>query len=83
MSAGKGNTRFLTSKSTAFDNTLRHTGRQFVNRKAKHRNRHNRLAAHSKNITHGIGCRNASEIKRIVHNRHEKVRGTDNRCTIT
>ena len=82
MTAGKGNPRFLASKTAAVNNALRHACGQFVNREAKHRNRHDRFAAHSENVAHGVSRRNASKIERIIDNRHEKVCGTDDRRTI-
>ncbi|MNL35558.1 hypothetical protein D3C87_1575980 [compost metagenome] len=75
VAAGQWNARLVTHRTTTANHFPGNLRRQYVNRPAEDRNRHQRIAAHGVDIADGIGGGNAPEIERIVDDRHEKVGG--------
>ena len=50
---------------------------ELVERPAENRDRHDRLGAHRIDVADRVDGRDAAEVERIVHNRHEEVRRAD------
>ncbi|CCK14061.1 GCN5-related N-acetyltransferase [Cronobacter universalis NCTC 9529] len=78
MAARERNARLLTRKAAAFHHLARDFRRERVNRPAEDRNRHDRFAAHRVDVADGVGRSDSAKIERVVHDRHEEVRGADN-----
>ncbi len=83
VSARQRDTGLTAGKAPPLGHFTRNIGRQGINRPAKDRDRHNRFAAHRKNIADGVCCRNAAKIKRVIDYRHKEVGGADNTGAIT
>src|SRR3546814_1649777 len=79
MAARQGNTRLVTDGTTAANHLTSDFRSQYVDRPAENRNRHQRITAHRVDVADGIGGGDATEIKRIIDNRHEKIGGGDHR----
>ena len=64
-------------RRAAFQNLPHHLRRDLVDRHAENGERHDRLAAHGINIRDRVGRRDASEVERVIHHRHEEIRRGD------
>ncbi len=57
-------------------------GIQFVGWPTEHGNRHQRAAAHRIDIADRVGGGDAPEVERVVDDRHEEIRGTDDTTAV-
>lgn len=82
MPAAQGDAGIRTGLATAVDNLLRDLGAQFVDGPTKDRDGHERFAAHRVDIANGVGGGDATKLKGVIHDGHEKVGRRDNGLTI-
>ncbi len=77
MPASNRNARFRANAGTTFQDFADHLGGHLVHRHSEDRQRHDRRSAHGIDVGYRIGGRDASEVERIIHHRHEEIRGGD------
>ncbi|MNQ40598.1 hypothetical protein D3C85_542570 [compost metagenome] len=77
MTARQWNTRLVTHRTASANHFPGNLRRQHVDWPAKDGNRHQRVTAHGVDVADGIGGGDATEIERVIDNRHEKVGGRD------
>ncbi len=82
MAAGDRNAGGGADGLPARDDALNRLDRDFADRHAEQRERHDRLAAHRIHVGDRVGRGDASEIERIVDDRHEEVGRRDERLRI-
>ncbi len=77
MPAGDRDARLRADGGTALQNRAHRFHWQLVQRHSQNGQRHDGLATHGINVRQGVGCGDATEIARVIHNRHEEVGGGD------
>ena len=77
MAAGDRDARRGADLRAAAQDRAHHLDRDFSERNAEDRERHDRLGAHRVDVGDGVGRGDAAEIARIIHDRHEEVGGGD------
>src|SRR6476620_9881858 len=83
MSARQGNIRFGANGPRTFQHLLRQFGREFIYRPAEYCDGKYRRAAHGIYIADGVGACNSSEGECIINDRCKKIRGADQRGSIS
>ena len=82
MATRNWDVRFGANRFTALNDFSDDVERQFVYRHADQRQRHDRCAAHGVHVGNRIGRGNPAEVIRVIDNRHEEVRGRDQRLLV-
>ncbi len=77
VAPGQRNPRLLAGKASALDHLPGDLWRQRGDRPAEDRNRHDRLAAHGKDIANGVGGGDAAKVEGIIHDRHKEIGRAD------
>ena len=73
VTANNLNTRLFAYASSAFEDACTHLRAELGQRQAEDRERARGLPAHRVDIREAIRRRDASEIKGVIHNRHEEI----------
>src|SRR5205085_10202309 len=81
MSARDRDVRLSANRLSAGDDALYRFDRDLRYRHPQQRKRHERRAAHSIDIRDRVRSRNASEVERIIDDRHEEISRRDDRLT--